>query len=63
MSPFEVVPDFVVGSHSDPVGHLPVLLGLAGEFPLESEGLVRSHWSFIIPAPQLKIRFTCEYNF
>ena len=42
MSPLEVVFDVVVGFHSDPVGHLPVLLDLLAESLLKLVTLVGS---------------------
>lgn len=42
VSPLGVVPDFIVGLVSDPVGHGPVLLDLFRHSHLLSEGLDRT---------------------
>jgi len=46
VSPLGVVPDFIVGLVSDPVGHGPVLLDLFRHSHLLSEGLDRTHLDF-----------------
>ena len=43
VSPLEIVPDLVVSSHPDPVGHLPVLLQLLGQFKFQRMRFVCSH--------------------